>query len=481
MNHKTKIIATLGPGCQEVELLRQMLKAGVDVARLNFSFGSYEYHQERISTVRQLSKEVNKTVAILQDLQGPKLRVGDLPKGEIHLTSGQIIQLSTGRSSLVDVDIAYIPLDVPNFEKSVQVGKRILLDDGQLEFEVTEVNKKYIKAIVILGGVLRSHKGVNLPGTHLDIPGFTEKDYQDLQFGLRCGIDAVAISYVRCSRDIEAVRDTIVKIDPSKKGIPIFAKIELPEAVDNLQEILEVSDGVMVARGDLAIETSLASVPIIQKVIIQAANQTGKYVITATQMLDSMIMNPRPTRAETTDVANAIFDGTDAVMLSGETASGKYPLESVVMMAAIICEAEDHSSKWGHCQPNLNEPTLDDAISITRAARELAQDRNVAAIAVFTQTGRTALLMSKSRPQVPILAFTPNEQTFQRLGMYWGVKPFIVSFASTVESMVKIVDEAMVSISQVCKGQQVVIISGLPLGSMQKPNFALLHTIGDPV
>jgi pyruvate kinase len=480
MNRKAKIVATIGPGCQEKALLCEMIKAGIDVARLNFSHGTHEYLRDRINTIRQLSNELGKPVTILQDLQGPKLRVGELPKEGVHLVSGQTIILSS-RNSSTEHGIVYIPMEVPNFEQSVQAGKRILLDDGQMELEVIEVKEDLIKASVVLGGNLYSHKGVNLPGTHLAIPGFTEKDAQDLAFGLYCGIDVVAISFVRCAQDIDVVRDAITKNDPGKKGLPIIAKIELPEAIDNLQGILDASDGVMVARGDLAVETSPASVPIIQKVIIQAANQSGKFVITATQMLDSMIQNPRPTRAETTDVANAIFDGTDAVMLSGETANGKYPLESVEMMSAIVCEAEKHSSQWGHCDPRSEEPTLDDAISITRAARELAHDRNVSAIAVFTQTGRTALLMSKVRPQVPIIAFTPSGSTYQRLGMYWGVRPFIVPFASTVETMVKHVDEALITLAEVKEGQQVVIISGLPLSAMRKPNFALLHTIGEPI
>ncbi|HEX7434911.1 MAG TPA: pyruvate kinase, partial [Anaerolineaceae bacterium] len=251
-----------------------------------------------------------------------------------------------------------------------------------------------------------------------------------------------------------------------------------PEALENLEAIMRVTDGVMVARGDLGVEMPPATVPIAQKKIIQTANRYAKIVITATQMLDSMINNPRPTRAEASDVANAVFDGTDAVMLSGETASGKYPVEAVTMMDAIVCEAERHMGEWGHFLDQAENPSEDDAVSITRAARELAHDRNVAAIAVFTQTGHTSLLMSKARPRVPILAFTPEEQTFQRLGLYWGVEPFLVPFASTLESTIRIVEDAIISSTDIQPGQQVVLISGVPVGTFRLPNFILLHTVG---
>jgi pyruvate kinase len=255
--------------------------------------------------------------------------------------------------------------------------------------------------------------------------------------------------------------------------------LENPEAVENLHAIIHATDGVMVARGDLAVETSTASVPIVQKEIIRAANHHGKFVITATQMLDSMINNPRPTRAEASDVANAIFDGTDAVMLSGETASGHYPVESVATMHTIVLEAEAHFAEWGQPEKATDEIITDDAVSITRAARELAHDRNVCAIAVFTQTGRTALLMSKARPRVPIMAFTPEISTYQKMGLYWGVTSFLVPYASSVETMVTHVDAALISATAIQAGEQVVMISGLPVGAMRQPNFALLHTLGE--
>jgi pyruvate kinase len=372
-------------------------------------------------------------------------------------------------------------MDVPNLVSSVSSGNRILLDDGHMELQVTDIGPNFIEARVVLGGILKSHKGVNLPGALLDIPAFTEKDRQDLIFGLEQHVDAVAISFIRTAAEVRHIRQMMLEIDPSASNIPIITKLELPEAIDNLEEILEVSDGVMVARGDLAVETSPSSVPIIQKRIIEAANRHAKIVITATQMLDSMIHNPRPTRAEASDVANAIFDGTDAVMLSGETASGDYPIESVKMMERIVLEAEEHFSSWGFCQDIKEQPTVDDAVSITRAARELASDRDVSAIAVFTQSGRTALLMAKARPHVPIYAFTPEIDTYRRLGLYWGVTGMLVPYASTVESMLDHVDNAIIASTNLNIGDQVVMISGFPVGAMRPPNIALLHKIGEAV
>ncbi len=486
MERRAKIVATIGPSSDSEEMLRKMIVAGLDVARLNFSHGTHESHGEIIARIRKLSDELDKPITILQDLQGPKLRVGDLPKDGVQLISGEKIVLKPVEEESQSVEqngqeVIVIPMDVPNLVKSVHSGNRILLDDGHMELEVISVGPHSLEARVIIGGVLKSHKGVNLPGALLDFPSLTEKDIEDLQFGLEQRVDVVAISFVRTAEDVQRVRDVIHQTDPSQSGMPIIAKLERPEAVENLEEILDTADGVMVARGDLAVETSPASVPIIQKKIIQAANRKARVVITATQMLESMIMNPRPTRAEASDVANAIFDGSDAVMLSGESASGQYPLESIEMMAGIVMEAEAHFGEWGNCKIELNEPTQDDAVSITRAAKELAQDRCVASIAVFTQTGRTALLMSKVRPNVPIVAFTPEIETYRRLGMMWGVDPMLVPYASNLESMLAHVDNALIASTNIQMGDQIVMISGFPVGAMRPPNFALLHAIGEPV
>jgi pyruvate kinase len=483
-NRKAKIVATIGPSSSSEETLGRLIDAGLDVARLNFSHGTHESHGAIIARIRKLSDEHNKPVTILQDLQGPKLRVGRLPDGGIPLKSGQMIILKPVEEGDNPIDAGEddtleIPMDVPNLVESVSRGNRILLDDGHMELEVSDVGSNFLKARVVLGGTLKSHKGVNLPGAMLNIPAFTQKDHEDLIFGLQQKVDVIAISFIRKAEEVEHVRKMMLDIDPSAKNIPIITKLELPEAIENLEEILAASDGVMVARGDLAVETSPYSVPIIQKRIIEGANRHAKIVITATQMLDSMIHNPRPTRAEASDVANAVFDGTDAVMLSGETASGEYPVESVLMMAKIVVEAEAHFAQWGFCKDIKEPPTFDDAVSITRAARELAYDREVAAIAVFTESGRTAMLMSKARPNVPIFAFTPEMDTYRRLGLYWGITPMLVPYASTVESMLNHVDNAIIASTNLNLGKQVVMISGFPVGAMRPPNFALLHTIGE--
>lgn len=483
-SRKSKIVATIGPASQDETVLRALFEAGLDVARLNFSHGTHQEHAEKIGLIRKLSTELNKPVSILQDLQGPKLRVGKLPADGLPLEPGQIVILTASETPEGVPQNAsdrgtIIPMEVPNLVRAVKTGSRILLDDGNLEMEVTEVTNEAVHAKVVLGGILKSNKGVNLPGADLGIESITAKDRLDLAFGLQQGVDMVAISFVRSEKDIEHVRNIIRELSPTQTGIPIIAKLERPEAVENLHAIIHIADGVMVARGDLAVETSPARVPIFQKNIINMANRHSKIVITATQMLDSMINNPRPTRAEASDVANAIFDGTDAVMLSGETASGAYPVESVRMMSLIANEAEANATLYGYTAAELDEPYQDDAYSMAEAARTLAQDRNVAGIAVFTETGRTAQLMSKVRPEVPIFAFTPNLTTYRRMNILWGVTPFLVPFSSTVESMITSVEAALISSTNIKPGQQVVVISGFPVGTARLPNFALLYTVGE--
>lgn len=482
MNRKTKIVATLGPSSNSREKIDELIKAGIDVARLNFSHGTHDSHKQLITLLNELSKTTKKQITILQDLQGPKVRVGNLPESGVNLIAGEtIVMVLDSENTKADYEIEKVKiiyLDIPDVFKSLKQGARILLDDGKLELEVIEVFEHSFSAKVLLGGILYSNKGLNLPGTILDIPGFTEKDREDLLFGLENNIDVVAISFVRDASDIDEIRKFIHLHSENNKTLPIIAKIELPEAVKNLEAILDVADGVMVARGDLAVETSPCKVPIIQKEIIQAANQRGKVVITATQMLDSMINNPRPTRAEASDVANAIFDGSDAVMLSGETASGNYPVESVKMMASIIEEAERNIDDWGHYYRSSIGRDQDDAFAISIAARELAYDRKVKCVVVFTQSGLSAILQSKARPEVPIFAFTPSEFTFRRLNMYWGVTPYLVPFSDTLENMIINVEETLVGRMNCEIGQRVVLISGFPVGAMRSTNLALLHTIG---
>ena len=473
-----KIVGTLGPSCDDEAILRKLILAGLDVARLNFSHGTHADHAKRISMLRQLSDELGKPISILMDLQGPKLRIGNLPVDGIMLEPGQLVALSSLESISASLDnVQFIPFEVPELHKALLPGNHILLDDGNLEFEVVSIDGTTILAKVVLGGKLSSHKGVNLPGANLDVPILTPKDLIDLEFGLTKSIDAIAISFVKDDLDIIRVREKIASLTIEKADIPIIAKIERPEAVKNLEKIIQVTDGVMVARGDMGVEMSPADVPVAQKEIIRSANRHGKIVITATQMLDSMIKNPRPTRAEAADIANAIFDGTDAVMLSGETAAGKYPLESVQMMDSIIREAEKHMGEWAHLDTYQGDGNSDDGISITRAARELAQDRDVAAIIVFTQSGRTAQWMSKAKPCVPIFAFTPEEETYFKLGLLWGVTPLLVPHANTLETMIKHVETAISTSSNLEPGQQVIVISGFPVGEFQKPNLALLYTL----
>jgi len=478
-----KIVCTLGPSSGTKPMIRKLINAGMDVARLNFSHGDHESHMAMINLIRECSRELGKPVAILQDLQGPKLRVGKLPIDGVELRANAIVrlfQIGDHSEQFEGSEIA-LPLDVPNLTKAVKPGNRILLDDGKLELQVTKVDDNYVETRVILGGLLKSHKGVNLPGTDLGIPRFTEKDRVDLAFGLSNAVDYVAISFVDSAEDIREVKRIISEMNPARAKTPIIAKLERPLAIKNLHEIVHVAEGVMVARGDLGVETSPALVPIVQKEIIQMANRHAKLVITATQMLESMIDNPRPTRAEASDVANAVFDGTDAVMLSAETASGKYPVESVKMMVSIIQEAEKHKTEWSHASGFPEAALQDDALAISNAAKTLAHDRDVSTIAVFTQSGKTALLMSKTRPRVPIIAFTPEGGTLSAMSLYWGVHPVHVPFADSLEEMVRSVDNYLIQRKKLKIGEQVVLISGFPVGAMRLPNLALLHSVGEEV
>ncbi|MBN2548212.1 MAG: pyruvate kinase [Anaerolineales bacterium] len=477
MERRAKIVATIGPSSQDEQTLINLVKAGMDVARLNFSHGTHETHAEVYARLRRISQELGRPVTILQDMQGPKIRTGKIENDQVELKLGQALTLTT--QPIIGSNTT-VPVDFPQLIESAQPGNRILLDDGNLELLITAVENDRVETIVTLAGVLKSNKGVNLPGANVNIPGFTEKDEADLEFGLELGVDAIAVSFVRTAQDIERVRQAANRLAPERIHLPIIAKLERPQALDNLEAIIQAADGVMVARGDLGVEMSPEAVPIAQKCIIQAANRSGRVVITATQMLDSMIHNPRPTRAEASDVANAILDGTDAVMLSGETASGKYPLQSVTIMNAIVCEAEKHITEWGHWQGTVQcEPTFsDDTYFMTLAARELGHDRNVAALAVFTRSGRSALLLSKTRPEAPILAFTPDPYTHHRMNLYWGVTPFLVPQVDTIDDMLRVVEIELVKTSRIQPGQQVVLVCGFPINEIRPTNMALLHTVG---
>jgi pyruvate kinase len=475
MKRRAKIIATLGPASQDKKTIRKLIQAGMDVARINFSHGTHQEHAQTITFIRQVSEELNRPVTILQDLSGPKIRTGEMAEGPVELQPGNKLVLTTqdtaGTASRIQVNFLSLP-------GSVKPGGRILVDDGQLELGVKEVEGTEVITEVIQGGTLKAHKGINLPGAKLELSALTEKDLRDLEFGLDHDVDALALSFVRSAGDIKMLRDAVVKIDRKKANIPIIAKLEHPDALQNLHDIIHAADGVMVARGDLGIEMPPESVPITQKRIIASANKNLCYVIIATQMLESMISNPRPTRAEASDVANAVLDGADAVMLSGETAIGEFPLKTVQMMASIICQSEEHSDEWGRMELDLTDDSShDDAVSITRAARELARDRDVEAVAVFTQSGRTARLMSKARPHVPILAFTPDKDTYQYLAMLWGTTPYLIPHAESLEEMISHVDTAVIEGTPVKEGQEIVLIAGFPIQKMVPPNLALLHTV----
>jgi pyruvate kinase len=475
MNRRAKIVVTIGPVSSDEQTINRLMDAGMDVVRLNFSHGDHPTYQGVIKTIRKLSRERSQSLAIIQDLSGPKIRTGELEGGQVMLKEGDTLVITTQEVTGTNEKI-YVPY--PKLPETVRVGGRILLDDGELELAVTDIEVDHVVTKVLLGGILKPHKGVNLPGADVELPTLTEKDTEDLRFGLEYKVDAIALSFVHSAADIEHLRREIASIDATQAEIPVIAKIEHPDALQNLHEIIHASDGVMVARGDLGIEMPAETVPIEQKRITSMANSHLKYVIIATQMLDSMVENPRPTRAEATDVANAILDGSDAVMLSGETAIGKYPVKTVEMMSSIICQSEEHIEDWGKTQFDLTEDCRhDDAVSITRAARDLAHAQDVEAIAVFTQSGRTARLMSKARPTVPILAFTPLPKTYRYISMLWGTTPYLIPHADTLEDMLVHVNQVVIEGTPVQPGQEVLLIAGFPINKMLPPNFALLHTV----
>lgn len=478
MTRKAKIVATIGPACQSEATLKDMILAGMNVARMNFSHGTHEEHAERIARIREVSEKMDRSVGILQDLQGPKIRVGQLDE-PMQLSEGETVILYVTGTTPPGSGEKKIPVDFRQLFDSVRTSDRLLLDDGRLTLEVISVkDRNALTAKVLIGGPLSSHKGINLPGIELRISGFTEKDEADLAFGIQHGVDAVAISFVRTVEDVLKVRKAMERLSDGDRLPMLIAKLEKPEAMDNLNAILDHVDGVMVARGDLGVELPPERVPALQKLIIQTANARAKLVITATQMLESMISNPLPTRAEASDVANAIFDGTDAVMLSAETASGKYPIESIQMMDRIIREAETHFLEWG-TEQMVQGFDKSDAASMARAAQALANDKNVTVVACFTTQGRTAWLMSKIRPRVPIMAFTPDRKTYRSMAIMWGVRPQLVEFVNTVEEMLDHVDRELLQSKVVELGDQVVLVCGFPVGAIRPPNMALLHTVGE--
>jgi pyruvate kinase len=427
---KTKIVATLGPASREPAILERLIDAGVDVVRLNFSHGTHEDHAAAIEAVRAIAAGKDRPVAILQDLCGPKIRIGAL-KGDapVELRDGALLTVATEQA--LEGDAGLISTTYEALARDVKPKDRILLDDGNLELEVRTVVGTRVECVVVHGGLLKPHKGMNLPGVALSTPALTEKDKADLAFGLARGVDYVALSFVRQAADVEQTKALIARLGGSA---PVIAKIEKREAVDNLAAVLAVADGVMVARGDLGVELSTEEVPTLQKRIIQNASEAGRVVITATQMLESMIASPRPTRAEASDVANAILDGTDAVMLSAETAAGRYPVEAVQTMARIACYTELH---WNpHAPSRVGGRSSAAARSLAHVARTVAQEVGARLIVAFTESGATAELVSSYQPKVPIAAITPREATYRRLALWWGTVPLLTSEAATTDEMI---------------------------------------------
>jgi pyruvate kinase len=451
-------------------MIDALLHAGMDVARLNFSHGTHEEKTRLINYVRRSSARYSKPVAILADLQGPKIRTGALQQGKpVHLHFGQRFVISTKKVIGTEQGVSTTFRALP---ESVRKGDRILLNDGEIALRVLSTRGQEVVCQVENGGELGENKGINLPGVKLKIPSLTPKDRRDLQFSLQMGANYVAQSFVRTAADVRAAKAAIAR---AGKDTPIIAKLEKPEAIDNLEEILEVTDGVMVARGDLGVEMSLEKVPVVQKQIISSARDALVPVITATQMLDSMQKNPRPTRAEASDVANAIFDGSDALMLSGETAAGSYPLESVVMMDRIIREAEASVT-------SLPRPAISSDLPISETIAEAichaAEELNMKVIAVFTESGSSARLVSKYRPRAPIVAFSPMQEARRRLSLLWGVLPRTIERVHDVDQLAAAAEARLLEEHLVRRGDIVGVIAGTPLGTTGSTNLMKLIRIG---
>lgn len=471
---KTKIVCTIGPSSESLENTKKLISAGMNVARLNFSHGDYEEHGNRIKNIRQACEELGKTVAILLDTKGPEIRLGKLKEEPIELIAGESITLTTEE---ILGDRERIPVTYKDLPGDVHVGSTILIDDGLIGLTVTGVEGTEIKCQIVNSGPIKSKKGVNVPGVAISMPGITEKDANDIRFGIEQGVDFIAASFVRRASDVLEIRELLEKHDA--RYIQIISKIENQQGVDNLDEILEVSDGLMVARGDLGVEIPAEEVPLVQKQMIEKCNRVGKPVITATQMLDSMQRNPRPTRAEASDVANAIFDGTDAIMLSGETAAGKYPVESVQTMSRIAERAES-ALRYREIftkQAEAQQTTVTEAIS--QAVANSSLDLNAKAIVTSTESGYTARMVSKYRPKSPIIAVTPVEQVRRRLQLVWGVITVDGKSASTIDEMVDIAVQGAIHSGIVRLGDTVIITAGVPVGRSGTTNLIKIHNIGE--
>ena len=473
-SRRAKIVATLGPSCSEIGVFRKLVRAGLDVARLNFSHGSHEQKAELIAMVRQVSREERKPICILADLQGPKIRTGLLKDHKpVLLTAGKRLTITPRQ---IEGTAAMVSTVFTTLAENLEKGSRILLSDGLIELIVDRIDGDDVVCEIINGGMLGEKKGINLPGIPVKVPSLTEKDEEDLVFAIGQGVDTVAVSFVRTADDVRHVKNQLAKL---KSDAWVIAKLEKPQAIEHLDSILEVADAIMVARGDLGVEVPPEKVPAIQKHIIKRAAEFRKPVITATQMLESMIDNPRPTRAEASDVANAIYDGTDAVMLSGESAAGKYPVESVAMMAKIVSETEQQIRLD---PPPVIRPRRTTSLSVAETICECmahsAEDLDVAAIAIFTETGGTVRLLSKYRPEPPIYALSPYQHVINRTMMLWGTYPILCERFNDTDKLVNMAEQILEDSGYVQKRQVVGIVAGTRTKS-GATNFMRLHMVGD--
>lgn len=471
---KAKIICTIGPSTASNKTLAMLIKAGMDVARLNFSHGTLDDHSKYIRSIRKLSQELAKPVMILQDLQGIKIRIGKVAGEAIRIKKGEKIALKPGSDTSTD-DTLFISYDA--LLNDLRKGQNVLLDDGLIQLRVTGRKEGSVIATVQEGGTLTSRKGVNLPDTAISLTPFTDKDRNDLEFGIRNGVDAIALSFVLSHSNIITVKEWMRN---KNVNIPVIAKIEKPEALLHIDSILEAADGIMVARGDLGVEVPQEEIPIIQKNLIRKANERRKPVITATQMLESMREHARPTRAEITDVANAVIDGSDALMLSAETSTGKYPVGAVRIMRKII-ETTEKKVIIGTVSPELFNNTSEDRLSnaVADAAVRAAGDVGAKCIVAFTRSGFTALLLSKFRPSAPIIAFTPDEAVMRKMSLYWGVRPLLMRLLKNTDEMIREVEKKLIKLKITRKGDLIVITASSPIETYGKTNFLKLHRIGD--
>ncbi len=474
---KTKIVATIGPACSAEKPLRGVIEAGVNVCRLNFSHGTHESHRQVLNRVRRIGKALGKPVAILQDLCGPKIRVTKLPGDQIELVAGNTVEVVAGLAQSDRKDLIGASLEC--MADNAEPGHRLLLDDGLLELVVRAVDtsKKTLVCEVIYGGILKQRKGINLPDTPLNVPSLTEKDHKDLLWGIEHKVDYVALSFVRHEDDVKQLRELTQTMESPPH---LIAKIEKPEAIERLEEIVNAFDGVMVARGDLSVETPLYNVPALQKRIIRLANLADKIVITATQMLDSMQEHPRPTRAEVTDVANAIYDGTDAVMLSGETASGKYPTHAVRTMGLIAAAADaDADAAYGSQRHGSRVDTSTFCDPMCGGALVVAEEVSACCLVTFTSTGKTARFMSKYHPAIPIVGLTPSERTYRRMGLYRGVVPGLIEDSERSEDLIAQAEKLITEAGIGKTGDVVVYVGGSNLGALGNVNSLKVRRIGD--